>query len=206
MTLQVPTRWASVQAGDSLRTIALRELGDALRWGELATINQLRPPYIIASVDSADRQRATLLWGDQIAVPLGAIAATVQLPVDVLGVDVTLPQGRLTAAAAGDWATCSGDANLRQALAHRLKTPTGDLLAHPAYGCDTDRLLGLRHRPVLQVLMIRAIRLAIAQEPRIARAEVVKTAMAGEHLFAQVSVLPVDRNSPTDLNLVFPLG
>ena len=36
------TRWAAVHPGDSLRLIALRELGDALRWIELANINQLR--------------------------------------------------------------------------------------------------------------------------------------------------------------------
>lgn len=85
------TRWALVQPGDSLRLIALRELGDALRWIELANINQLRPPYIIESLDPNERQRATLLWGERIAVPLGKVTEAVQIAEDVLGTDAALP-------------------------------------------------------------------------------------------------------------------
>lgn len=199
------TRWADVQPGDSLRRIALRELGDALRWIELANINQLRPPYIIDSLNAADRQRATLLWGDRIAIPIGSVAETVQIADDVLGIDAALPQGRVAATDSGDWSIISGNANLRQALAHRLKTPTGDLLAHPEYGCDTQLLLGLRNQRSQQALLIGTVRRAIAQDPRVARTDQVRTAAQGDQLHVQAHVIPVNRNTPADLNLVFPL-
>lgn len=201
-----PIRWATVHAGDSLRLIALRELGDALRWIELATINQLRPPYVIASAAAADRQRATLIWGDRIAVPVGRVTEAVPLAEDVLGLDVALPQGRLAANAAGDWQVIAADANLRQALAHRLKTPTGDLLAHPTYGCDTATVLGLRNQQAMQMLLIHFVRTALAQDPRVQRIDSIHTAARGEQVRIEARVTPVTRNTPTDLNLVFPLG
>lgn len=204
-TVPVSTRWAVVQPGDSLRQIALRELGDALRWIELANINQLRPPYLIESLNPADRQRATLLWGDRIAIPLGKVTEAVSIADDVLGQDAALLQGRLAATSAGDWAVIAGDANFRQALRHRLKTPTGDLLAHPAYGCDSPAMLGLRNGRAMQMLLIGFVRRAIAMDPRAARVDQAQTATQGDHLRLRVRVTPVDRNTPTDLNLVFPI-
>lgn len=205
MTAALHTRWAVVQPGDSLRRIALRELGDALRWIELANINQLRPPYLVESLNSADRQRATLVWGDRIAIPLGKVTEAVSLADDVLGRDAALLQGRLAATSAGDWAVMAGDANFRQALAHRLKTPTGDLPAHPAYGCDSLAILGLRNVRAMQMLLIGFVRRAIAMDPRAARVDQAQTAAQGDQLRLRVRVTPVDRNTPTDLNLVFPL-
>jgi len=200
------TRWAAVHPGDSLRLIALRELGDALRWIELANINQLRPPYITESLNPDDRQRATLLWGDRIAIPIGAATGTVQIAEDVLGVDAALPAGQLQANDSGDWSLIAADANLRQALAHRLKTPTGDLLAHPDYGCDTHVLLGLRNRRSVQALLIGYVRRAIAQDPRVAQTDQVRTAAQGDRIYLSAHVIPVDRNTATDLNLAFPIG
>lgn len=200
------TRWARIHAGDSLRRIALRELGDALRWIDLATLNQLRPPYLIASVDPADRQPATLVWGDPIAIPLGAVTETVPPVEDVLGTDVALSQGQLTATADGDWATVAGAANLGQALAHRLKTPTGELLAHPAYGCDMATVLGLRNRQAMQAVLIYYVRRAIAQEPRVARTTWVKTSALADQVHVEAQIAAVVHNTTTDLNLVFPLS
>lgn len=199
------TRWALVQPGDSLRLIALRELGDALRWIELANINQLRPPYIIESLDPKERQRATLLWGDRIAVPLGKVTEAVQIAEDVLGTDAALPQGRLVANNAGDWQCIAGSPNLGQALTHRLKTPTGDLLAHPTYGCDSQALLGLRNKAAIQALLIGFVRRAIAMEPRVARTEQVRTAANADQLRLSARVAAVELNTSADLNLVFPL-
>ena len=77
MSAATRTRTAPILVGDSLRRIALRELGDALRWIDLATVNQLRPPYIIDSVNPADRQRATLIYGDSIQIPIGKVTDSV---------------------------------------------------------------------------------------------------------------------------------
>lgn len=204
MTTLTATRAAPILVGDSLRRIAMRELGDALRWIDLAEVNQLRPPYIIDSVDPADRQPATLVYGDSIRIPLDSVVQSIQLPQDVLGIDCALPQGQLTVTDSGDWATIAAESNLAQALGHRLKTPVGDLLAHPAYGCQIRTALGLRNITVIQLMAIGFVRKAIKQEPRVAQTVKVQTTPIGETLFIASQVKPVNRNSLTDFNLVFP--
>lgn len=199
-----PTRAAPILVGDSLRRIALRELGDALRWWELADINQLRPPYIIDSVDPADRQRATLIYGDFIRVPVGAVTESVQTPADLFGLDCVLADGYIQPAATGDWATLAGSDNLTQALGHRLKTERGDLLGHPTYGSQIPLALGLRNLYTVQLMVIGFARQALKQDPRIATVHHVTTVPAGDSLRVRARIQPVARNEPLDLNLVFP--
>ena len=204
MTAATLTRTAPILVGDSLRRIALRELGDALRWIELAEVNQLRPPYIVDSVNPADRQRATLVYGDSIRIPLGKVADSVQLPQDVLGIDCALPQGRLQADAAGDWLPIAAANNLAQALCHRVKTPLGDLLAHPDYGSQVTLCLGLKNLNVIQLMALGFVRQALAQDPRVAEVSSVQSAAPGDQLHIAAQLQAVTRNTPVDLNLVFP--
>ncbi len=206
MTTPVSTRWITLQPHDTLPRVAWRELGNALRWAELAHINALRPPYISASLDPADRQPSTLLWGERLAVPIAHVTQTVQVIDDVLGLDVRLTAGQLSATATGDWAVTQGADTLSQALTHRLKTPRGDLWAHPTYGCDLPKLLGVRNTHVLQMLSIGWVRQALAQEPRVARVTAVQTAISGDQFILNAHVEAVDHNTAFDLNLVFPTG
>lgn len=205
MTTVTATRNAPILVGDSLRRIALRELGDALRWIELAEVNQLRPPYIIDSVNPADRQRATLIYGDPIRIPIGKVADSVQLPQDVLGIDCALPQGQLQADAAGDWLPISAAANLAQALSHRVKTPLGDLLAHPDYGSQVTLCLGLKNLNVIQLMAIGFVREALAQDPRVDAVSSVQSAAPGDQLRIAAHIQATGTNAALDLNLVFPI-
>ena len=198
------TRIAPVTVGDSLRRIALRELGDALRWFELAEVNQLRPPYIIDSINPADRQRATLVYGDSIRIPLGAVTNTVQRPQDVMGMDCALPYGQLQAGPAGDWDVISAADNLAQALAHRVKTPVGDLLAHPTYGSQVSLLLGLRSMSVMQLMATGFIRKTLLQDPRVTRVIAVESTASGDALGIHAYLTATAQNTAVDLNLVFP--
>lgn len=205
MTTATLTRTAPILVGDSLRRIALRELGDALRWIELAEVNQLRPPYIVDSVDPADRQRATLIYGDSIRIPLGKVTDSVQLPQDVLGIDCALPQGRLQATTpTGDWDVVTATDNMAQALCHRIKTPVGDLLAHPDYGSQVSLVLGLKNNSVIQLMAIGFVRKALTQDPRVAETVGVSAAAPIDQLQISARIQTVVRNTALDLNLVFP--
>jgi phage baseplate assembly protein W len=204
MTAATATRNAPILVGDGLRRIAMRELGDALRWIELAEVNQLRPPYIIDSIDPADRQRATLIYGDLIRIPLGKVTDSVQLPQDVLGTDCALPHGQLQPNATGDWALVAANNNLSQALCHRVKTPVGDLLAHPEYGSQVTLVLGLKNINVIQLMAIGFVRQALKQDPRVAEVPGVQSAAPGDQLQITAQIQAVVRNAALDLNLVFP--
>lgn len=204
MTAATATRTAPILVGDSLRRIALRELGDALRWIELAEVNQLRPPYIIDSVNPGDRLRATLIYGDTIRIPMGKVTDSVQLPQDVLGIDCALPQGQLQPTETGDWLPIAATENLAQALCHRVKTPLGDLLAHPDYGSQVTSCLGLKNLNVIQLMAIGFVRKALAQDPRVAEVSSVQSAAPGDQLHVAAKIQSVVRNAALDLNLVFP--
>lgn len=198
------TRWSAVQAGDTLRMIALRELGDAMRWPEIADLNELRPPYIIGSIDAADRQRATLIWGDRILLPKGSATTEIVRYEDLYGADLDLTGGRLTAGTDGDWAIMSGGDNLLAALGRRMRTRTGDLLAHPKYGCDVAAILGFKLRPVSLLLGAGFVRRAAMADPRVERIESVTTAASGDAALFGVTVQPIGGDTPATLNLVFP--
>jgi phage baseplate assembly protein W len=204
MTTATATRNAPILVGDGLRRIALRELGDALRWIELAEVNQLRPPYIIDSVNPADRKRATLIYGDPIRIPLGKVTDSVQLLQDVLGIDCALPRGQLQPGATGDWLPIAANANLTQALCHRIKTPVGDLLAHPDYGSQITLILGLKNINVIQLMAIGFVRQALKQDPRVADVPGVQSAAPGDQLQITAQIQVVISNAALDLNLVFP--
>ena len=198
------TRWSVVQAGDTLRLIALRELGDAMRWPEIADLNELRPPYIVGSLDPAARQRATLIWGDRILLPKGTAATEIERYEDLYGTDIDLRNGRMTAGADGDWALVTGGDNLLAALGRRMRTRTGDLLAHPKYGCDAAAILGFKLRPVALLLGAGFVRRAALADPRVERVERVTTEAGGDAALFGVEIRPVGGETPATLNLVFP--
>lgn len=198
------TRWSTVHAGDSLRLIALRELGDALRWGEIARLNELRPPYLIESADPAQRQRATLIWGDRIRLPKGSAAPAIPPIEDLYGIDLALTSGYLNADETGDWALARGSDNLLAALSRRVNTPTGDLLAHPRYGCDVQTVLGFKLIEIALQMGAGYLRQALLAEPRLERIDALTMEARGDAAAYSARVIPIDGNPPEIMNFVFP--
>lgn len=71
VSMQSPTKVkeVTIQTGDSLERIALRELGEATRWVELVILNQLKAPYIsdqLGPISSGIKKP-----GDKILVGVG---------------------------------------------------------------------------------------------------------------------------------------
>ena len=58
----VPTR-----RGDTLQDVAVRELGDAARWYDLAAINDLLPPFLTDDPQQAGPR--VLLTGQDLKIP-----------------------------------------------------------------------------------------------------------------------------------------
>ncbi|WP_295455819.1 DUF2634 domain-containing protein [uncultured Thiodictyon sp.] len=193
---------ATIGQGDDLRALAQRELDDAARWVDLARLNDLRLPFIVASYKSADRLPHTAIWGDTILIPWVGNSARVPTPIDNFGVDLALPHGRLAATASGDLALVVGADNVVQALSHRIRTPRGEITYHPEYGSHVALALGLPTQPFISLMAATWVYECLAEEPRIARVLAVDARASGDALQVAAQIDMVGANTPIDLNMV----
>ena len=201
--MAVRVKLIQVKIGDTIQQLAARELGDVQRWRELVQINGLRPPYIVPSINEADKEPNSLLWGEFIAVP--SIGDTGPLTgAGVYGVDPWCVQGQLIANEDGDLALAGGTDNLGQALQHRISTPFRSYLPHPDYGCEVHTLLGVRNRPAAALLGAGFARRATLRDPRIEEARA-GAHVLGDRLYIMVTANPVTKETPFDANLVLTL-
>lgn len=200
----INTRLIRVPVGESLRTIALRELGDVFRWPELIEINQLRPPYIIESINPDDRLANTVMWGDTLLIPVGNPLVVEQLPAEIYGTDMALIGGYIDAST-GDYLLIAGAANLKQALINRLQTALNELITHPGYGSNIDTALGMKIVPIVEMMVSGYILRCLKQEPRIDTINSINSTVDGDALNYAVEVTPVNSNSTLDLNLVYAM-
>lgn len=184
---QVPT-----DVGDTPRSIALRELGDASRWTDLVALNGLKPPYL--TDDLALAGPGVLLAGQQnIRVPAAAPPASgIADPLSVFGTDIFLPNGRIAVTPGGDMATISGVPNLDQALRNVLATHTKDLNYYPRYGCDTYRLIGQGGTATANRLAVAYVARAVRADSRISRIISATGGIVGDAILVDVVAVTVD--------------
>lgn len=186
-------RRVGTNRGDTLQAIAARELGDAAAWHDLATLNNLRPPYL---TDDPERVGpGVLATGSEIMVPAPpprASGVAADAANDVFGTDIALVGGRLVGDGKGGLQIARGTANLRQAIRHRIDTRPGELLFHPAYGCEVHRLVGERADEVTNRLAAYFVDRALRQDPRIARTEGTTATVAGDAVRVEATAVTVD--------------
>lgn len=189
-----------LEQGEDLRSIALRELGDPTRWAEIASLNDLRLPFIVPSWRQADRLPHTLIWGDTLLVPRErrAVAATA---LSTFGADLALPSGSLVESN-GDLSLVEGEANLVQALSHRIKTARGELTHHWRYGCHVGLAVGLPTVPFASLMAAGWVYEALREEPRLARVVGTDARVDGDTVRVLARVIAAESNTSTDLNLV----
>jgi phage baseplate assembly protein W len=193
-----------IRVGDTLQVFAARELDDIHRWRELAELNGLRPPYLVASLDEADRLPRTLLWGDWVSLPALAAEASAALGEDALGVDARVEGGDLAVTAGGDIDIVTGLPNFVQALRHRVLTPYASFWPHPDYGCEIHALLGLGNGPAMSVMGAGLVRRALLRDPRTASASAVGAA-DGDRLRVRVEAQAVNAETASDINILYHL-
>lgn len=184
-------RRTETRRGDTLQRIALREMGDASRWYDLVTLNDLRPPYLTDDPAAAGPQ--VLLTGQLLRLPAtDAVPAGVVDPVSVFGQDLALPAGRLRATADGDLLTVTGVANLRQALVHCLETDPGELMFHPTYGCPIRQLIGKGGEATIDQLAAGFVDRSLRADPRIARTHDTSASLDGDTIQIDSTAVTVD--------------
>lgn len=172
-------RFAETHHGDSLQTIASRELGDAARWVDLVSLNRLLPPFITDDPELAGE--GVLLSGQQILLPAATavITSTVD-PESVFEADALLGADGELVTDGRDFVVVSGRDNLRQALKNRVVTDRGELIFHPTYGCGARRLVGKVNGPTAGLLAAQEVRAALPLDPRVARARQVVADVQGD--------------------------
>ena len=183
-------RNVQTQRGDTLARIALRELGDASRWYELANINGLKPPYI--TDDKTQVSDTVLLTGSEIRIPSSnPIASAVTDPDIVFGTDVRLNRGVLVVEA-GDMALTSGVENLKQAINHVLRTNPGELLYHARYGCSVRTLVGDGNSALNADIAPAFVKRSLLADSRISSVPQAIVRIEGDALVIEAEAITVD--------------
>lgn len=180
-------RHAEVHYGDTLKRIALREMGDASRWIELATLNRLTPPYIAPQEEAAP---GVLVYGDYIKIPALNGAPAVTDAVAAYLSDLLVDGGRLQAEN-GDLQLVKGVPNLEQALAHRIKVEKRELGYHPEFGCWVHTLKGGGVRPDTVRLGGFYVKSALAEDYRVRRVESCVATAEGDRIRINSVVVPI---------------
>lgn len=188
-------RFVEIQFGDNLRSIALRELGDAARWIELATLNELRPPYI----DVADGP-GVLAYGSKLMVPAPSIIPADTDPASLYGIDIAVSQRQLEAVD-GDFAIVAGLPNLAQALTHHVIVEKRELAFHPSFGCYVRALLGGENSPTTNLLAAFYVKSALLEDERVAEVVECTAEALGDQISIRAVVVPIT-GKPVELRIV----
>lgn len=182
-------RLTEIQFGDTLQSIAARELADASRWAQLIDINGLEFPYLTGNPVIASP--TVKLYGDLLIVPAGAAQVTAVIDPDRLfGVDLDLTGGVLSAVN-GDFALIAGRQNLYQAIKNRIMTSLGELLFHLDYGCGISRLKGTDNGPTAAILAAQYVRSALASDGRIDQVASSVATVTGDVISIESTVIPI---------------
>ncbi len=136
-----------LNAGQTLERLALQELGDSSRWGEIAEVNNLKPPYI--TQDQSSTLEGVLKPGSIVLIPVPALSGFTDLPQGAenkltkgmseleksLGVDFKLDKNKdLTIGNSGDLELIAGADNLGQGILLKLSYEPGELMKYPQIG------------------------------------------------------------------------
>lgn len=192
-----PVRYTEIEFGDTLQSIALRELGNASFWLDLVVLNGLRPPYI-----AAEASAGVLAYGEVLKLPAGVSGVSPEAsPADLYGTDVTVDRDKLLPIEAGDFVLASGIPNLSAALARRIIVEKRELKFHPEFGCWVRSLLGKINGPTANQLAAFYVKSSLLEDTRVLEVPFCEAEMAGEQIRVSATVLPIT-GKPTDLKVL----
>jgi hypothetical protein len=189
-------RYATIDYGDDLRSIALRELGDATNWVTLVIINELKPPYI-ADIAS----NGVLTYGDAIKIP--SSSSYIDAGSDsaaVFSIDISAAKKKLTVVN-GDLAVVSGLANLYQALTLHIDVDKKELGFHPEFGCYVRSVMGAMNGPIAGQLAAFYVKSALIEDVRVNYVSSCTATVVGDVINVEATVVPIS-GKPLDLLLV----
>ena len=132
----------------TMERLALQELGDSTRWGEIVEMNSLKAPYIWNG-DISLQPEATVKPGDRILIPSPIRNGFSQIPSGKLnkltqgmselerslGCDLKIDSNRdLVLTNSGDFELIAGPDNMGQAVLIKLSYEPGEVLLYPQLG------------------------------------------------------------------------
>lgn len=184
-------RYVSTFQGDTLQTVAARELGDATMWAQLVSINSLIYPYLTDDPTLAG-SGVLLTVSDLIVVPAPVPAAvTATDPNLVFGSDVGLDKfGNLTVSN-GDFGVVSGLANLSQGLSNALVTEMGELLFHGTYGSRVRSIVGASNGPTKGQLAATYAKQPVLADSRVASIASSTATVTGDAISVVVNAVTI---------------
>lgn len=136
-----------VRAGDDIRTLAERLLGDYRRWRELVLINRLDYPYVAEDASAFPgnvlEAGASILYpGDPAGAPR-APNRSHNVEADAYGRDAGMNDIGSLITSGASFAVITGLLNLRDAIQRRTSTAIGGHPAHPrTYGHAAKQYVG----------------------------------------------------------------
>lgn len=197
-TRDVPDhRIAATEYGDTLQSVAGRELGDANRWYELAWINNLVHPYI--TDDPRRASAGVLLSGAFIKIPAPQRAYSGSDETgQVFERDVELRGRSLQVDEKGDFLVLSGSKNLAQQLTHRIVTPRGQATRHPRYGSLIYRLIGKLAAPTANFMAAQYAYSTVLADYRIKSISLAQAVVVGDAVKVEVRAMTI-AGGPIDI-------
>lgn len=179
--------------GDTLQKIALRELGDAQYWTNIALLNDLRPPYIVNL--KADATAYVAVAGDSILIHSPSTQVTIETdPEKVFYRDLNLENGLLSASD-GSLNLVSGIPNFTQSLIIRIKTVANELMFHPDYGCWVSTLRGHVNDAMAESLAAMYVESALVEDDRVSSVISCTAVSAGDTISVSATVQPISGRS-----------
>jgi len=130
-------RFVLTQYGDTLLSVAARELGDASQWSTIIALNGMVYPYL--TDDPAKAGTGVFLNGGYITVPGSTPGADTNDPNAVFGTDILLQND----------------------------TDQGELLFHQTYGTEIRKLLGTMNNHAAVLLAAQYASDTVSADPRI---------------------------------------
>ncbi len=165
----VPITQAPVLVNDSLMDIAARGLGNYELWSQIATLNNLQPPYIGSATSPASGIAG---WGSQVQLPTPGSnpvsGVTLNYLTNFLGVDLYFgPINGDMPTWTGDFQVIAGYSNLRWALGRRMQTTFGKLIYHPDYGSKIPPEIGQVQTPQTAAYIAAFGKSCLLSDPRV---------------------------------------
>lgn len=217
---QVRYKKYEIRQGDTIQMIAQQELGDMSQWPFLASVNNLKWPYIVGTEAEKSPNANVAVYGDTLVIPQDTDLSTINqnslstpdrdiITAYALGKDLDLladsselvSRGNdaeivsLTDDGGGRLKTTEGYKNLVQAIVMVLNTPKGSYPIHPDYGNTFGDMLGKPNNYKNAVIIQTMIEKTVKLDSRVQTCTVEIEGIHSDTLKFSITVTPVSFES-----------